>query len=99
MTAARDLQQRGLRTVVIEANDRLGGRTYTVEDEGCPVELGGTLIHWTQPFIWAEKERYGLECDDLGSQRGLSTDWQLHLSPRRASIPTGRLQLGTQCTG
>ena len=27
ITAARDLQQRGLRTVVIEANDRLGGRT------------------------------------------------------------------------
>ena len=55
ITAARDLQQRGLRTVVIEANDRLGGRTYTVEDEGCTVELGGTWIHWTQPFIWAKK--------------------------------------------
>jgi len=64
ITAARDLQQRGLRTVVIEANDRLGGRTYTVEDEGCTVELGGTWIHWTQPFIWAEKERYGLEIEE-----------------------------------
>ena len=64
ITAARDLQQRGLRTVVIEANDRLGGRTYTIEDEGCTVELGGTWIHWTQPFIWAEKERYGLEIEE-----------------------------------
>ena len=64
ITAARDLQQRGLRTVVIEANDRLGGRTYTIEDEGCKVELGGTWIHWTQPFIWAEKERYGLEIEE-----------------------------------
>ena len=49
---------------VIEANDRLGGRTYTIEDEGCKVELGGTWIHWTQPFIWAEKERYGLEIEE-----------------------------------
>jgi len=64
ITAARDLQQRGLRTVVIEANDRLGGRTYTIEDEGCKLELGGTWIHWTQPFIWAEKERYGLEIEE-----------------------------------
>ena len=64
ITAARDLQQRGLRTVVIEANDRLGGRTYTIEDEGCTIELGGTWIHWTQPFIWAEKERYGLEIEE-----------------------------------
>ena len=32
LTAARDLQQRGLRTVVLEASDRLGGRTYTIED-------------------------------------------------------------------
>ena len=64
VTAARDLQQRGLRTVVVEANDRLGGRTYTVEDEGCKVELGGTWIHWTQPFIWAEKERYGLDIEE-----------------------------------
>ena len=64
ITAARDLQQRGLRTVVLEANDRLGGRTYTIEDDGCPVELGGTWIHWTQPFIWAEKERYGLEIEE-----------------------------------
>ena len=64
ITAARDLQQRGLRTVLIEANERLGGRTYTIQDEGCTVELGGTWIHWTQPFIWAEKERYGLDIEE-----------------------------------
>ena len=63
ITAARDLKQRGVNAVVIESSDRLGGRTYTVEDEGRTVELGGTWIHWTQPFIWAEKERYGLEIE------------------------------------
>ena len=60
ITAARDLKQRGFSTIVLEASDRLGGRTYTIEDEGCTVELGGTWIYWNQPFIWAEKERYGL---------------------------------------
>ena len=64
LTAARDLQQRGLRTVVLEASDRLGGRTYTIEDEGCTVELGGTWIYWNQPFIWTEKERYGLAIEE-----------------------------------
>ena len=45
ITAARDLKQRGFSTVVLEANDRLGGRTYTIEDEGRTVELGGTWIY------------------------------------------------------
>ena len=64
ITAARDLKQRGFSTVVLEASDRLGGRTYTIEDEGCTVELGGTWIYWNQPFIWAEKERYGLAIEE-----------------------------------
>ena len=64
LTAARDLQQRGMRTVVLEASDRLGGRTYSIEEEGCTVELGGTWIYWNQPFIWAEKERYGLAIEE-----------------------------------
>jgi monoamine oxidase len=29
--------------------------------EGWPVELGGTWVHWTQPFVWSEIQRYGLE--------------------------------------
>ena len=45
ITAARDLRQRGVSTAVIEASDRLGGRTYTIEDEGRTVELGGTWIY------------------------------------------------------
>ena len=64
VTAARDLQKRGLSTIVLEARDRLGGRTYYEERNGFHVELGGTWIHWTQPFVWAEKERYGLEVQE-----------------------------------
>jgi monoamine oxidase len=60
-TAARELQQAGVRTVVLEARDRLGGRTWTSQFEGKQVEMGGTWVHWHQPHVWAEIRRYGLE--------------------------------------
>ena len=64
ITAARDLKHRGLNVLLLEARDRLGGRTWFKEVNGFHVELGGTWIHWTQPFVWAEKERYGLEVQE-----------------------------------
>jgi pseudooxynicotine dehydrogenase len=60
VTAARECAKSGLRTVVLEARDRLGGRTYTTQWNGHLTELGGTWVHWTQPYVWAEIERYGL---------------------------------------
>ncbi len=64
ITAARDLQKRGYDVLVLEARDRLGGRTWSEHRNGFHVELGGTWVHWTQPFVWAEKERYGLEVQE-----------------------------------
>lgn len=61
ITAARDLRKDGYKVLVLEARNRLGGRTFSSQFEGHNIELGGTWIHFTQPFIWAEKERYGLE--------------------------------------
>jgi pseudooxynicotine dehydrogenase len=60
-TAARELQQAGHRTVVLEGRDRLGGRTWTSSFAGRQVEMGGTWVHWHQPHVWAEIRRYGLE--------------------------------------
>jgi pseudooxynicotine dehydrogenase len=60
VTAARECAKAGLSTVLLEARDRLGGRTHTVAWHGAPTELGGTWVHWTQPYVWAELERYGL---------------------------------------
>ena len=65
ITASRDLMQQGLDTVVFEARNRLGGRTFTADFGGHKVELGGTWIHWFQPHVWAEVNKYGLELSEM----------------------------------
>lgn len=64
ITAARDSVENGFNTLVLEARNRLGGRTFTSEFEGHQVELGGAWIHWVQPNVWAEKERYGIDVEE-----------------------------------
>lgn len=61
LTAARELGNAGRRCLVLEARDRLGGRTWTSEFAGVDVELGGGWVHWIQPHVWAEITRYGIE--------------------------------------
>ena len=45
VTAARELTMRGRSAVLLEARDRLGGRTYTSDHDGHAMELGGTWVH------------------------------------------------------
>ena len=60
VTAARECVKAGLRTLILEARGRLGGRTFTAQFNGSLTELGGTWVHWSQPYVWAEIQRYGL---------------------------------------
>lgn len=60
VTAAREFASAGMRTALIEARDRLGGRTWTTQFEGRQVELGGAWVHWRQPHVWSELTRYGI---------------------------------------
>ena len=60
LTAARELGSRGLRVAIVEARDRIGGRTFVTEQGGQKYEIGGTWIHWGQPYVWSELHRYGL---------------------------------------
>lgn len=60
-TAARELATRGLRTLVLEGRDRIGGRSGSRRmSDGSYADVGGTFVHWTQPHTWAEITRYGL---------------------------------------
>ena len=61
VTAARETAGAGLRTVLLEARNRLGGRTFYAQFGDHKVELGGTWVHWTQPHVWSEINRYRLE--------------------------------------
>ncbi|MFE3058745.1 flavin monoamine oxidase family protein [Nocardia sp. NPDC059239] len=61
-TTARECATLGLRTLVLEARDRVGGRTWTSElSDGELIEIGGTYVHWLQPHTWSEISRYGLD--------------------------------------
>ena len=60
LTAARELARQGLTVRIVEARDRIGGRTWLDRRLGRDLEIGGTWVHWTQPYIWAEMKRYGL---------------------------------------
>ncbi|WP_299529234.1 NAD(P)/FAD-dependent oxidoreductase [uncultured Streptomyces sp.] len=60
ITAARELRARGRRVLVLEARDRVGGRTRTESFAGHRVEMGGTWVEAAQPHIGAELERYGI---------------------------------------
>ncbi|MBT2686603.1 FAD-dependent oxidoreductase [Bacillus sp. ISL-47] len=61
LTAARELRLLGNKVLVLEARDRIGGRTWVDRRLGTELEMGGTYVHWHQPHVWAEITRYGLE--------------------------------------
>lgn len=62
LSAARDLIREGLEVVVLEARDRVGGRTFTVtEADGVVVEHGGQWVGPTQDRALALIEEFGLQ--------------------------------------
>lgn len=61
LVAARDLSTRGHSVLLVEGRDRIGGRTFTDTALGGQLDLGGGYVHWTQPNVWTELERHGLE--------------------------------------
>lgn len=60
LTVARELSRGGLDVLILEARDRVGGRTWLDNRLGLNLEIGGTWVHWIQPHVWAELRRYGI---------------------------------------
>ena len=62
LIAARELSGSGLEVVVLEARDRIGGRTWTKAEAlpGITLDLGAQSVDSRQPLISAEVARYGL---------------------------------------
>lgn len=93
LAAARDLAKSGLSVLLLEARNRIGGRTFTAAYDGDKIELGGTWIHWSQPFVWSEVTRYGLTLEESTGAAAETASWQTagHLKRGDASAVWGRI--------
>ena len=61
LTAARSLAEAGLKVLVVEAQDRIGGRIWTRHVGEEAIELGAEFIHGRPPELWALIDEAGLE--------------------------------------
>ncbi|RMJ24586.1 Monoamine oxidase N [Aspergillus sp. HF37] len=61
LTASRDSSVAGLKVLLLEGRDRIGGRSWSSDIGGYPFEMGGTWIHWGQAHVWREIMRYQLQ--------------------------------------
>jgi monoamine oxidase len=76
LAAARDLDRAGLRTVILEARDRIGGRICTVHDalSPVPVELGAEFIHGQPPETFEIAKQARLAVYDVTGAPGGQED-------------------------
>ncbi|HEV7645475.1 MAG TPA: NAD(P)/FAD-dependent oxidoreductase [Pyrinomonadaceae bacterium] len=80
LAAARHLAQAGIKPLLIEARDRIGGRVHTIFENNVPVELGAEFIHGAPPEIFDIVREAGLET--------LPTSWsRWHFTPENGLGP------------
>jgi monoamine oxidase len=84
VTAAREAALRGRSVLLLEARDRLGGRTWTQRWNGGAIEYGGAWVHWHQPHTWSEITRAGLGVDVSGPAEAAA--WYVGDERRTGSI-------------
>lgn len=68
LCAARDLTQAGLKVILLEARDRLGGRILTREVSDHPIELGAEFIHGRPPEIFDVIAEAGLRVTPVAGE-------------------------------
>lgn len=110
LTAALRLKQRGCSVVVLEARDRIGGRTFTeVRGDGLYLDHGGTWIGPGQDAIYGLMTEFGIRSfkqftdgdammfvDDKKYRYGGSIPWTM--SPwASANLGMAFVELGRMC--
>jgi len=79
LAAARLLRQHGVDAVVLEARDRVGGRTYTVSDPAYKwVDIGGAYIGPTQRRVARLANELGLQFYKVDSSYSASYSTLYH---------------------
>uniref|UniRef100_A0AAR2INE7 Amine oxidase n=1 Tax=Pygocentrus nattereri TaxID=42514 RepID=A0AAR2INE7_PYGNA len=72
LSAAKLLLESGLNPVVLEARDRVGGRTYTVQNKQTKwVDLGGAYVGPTQNRIFRLAKQYGVKTYKVNEEESL----------------------------
>jgi pseudooxynicotine oxidase len=84
VTAARECALRGRDTLLLEARDRLGGRTWSGQWHGAPIEYGGAWVHWHQPHTFSELTRAGLRV--IVSDEAAQASWYVGDERRAGTI-------------
>jgi monoamine oxidase len=81
LTAARLLGEAGLRVLILEARDRIGGRVWTIESpQGVPVELGAEFIHGHPSNIFEPARAADLELSEFTGRQWVQLDGKLQPS-------------------
>ncbi|MCZ4150725.1 putrescine oxidase, partial [Escherichia coli] len=61
LTAAYELSKAGKSVAVLEARDRVGGRTWTEQMDGATIEIGGQWISPDQTGLYSLINELGIE--------------------------------------
>lgn len=77
LAAAHKLAHEGLRVIVLEARDRVGGRVFTKEDSTIPgpVELGAEFIHGKPKVLTAPLKNAGLSVSEVAAENPTMRAW------------------------
>jgi monoamine oxidase len=65
LAAAAELDQAGVRVLVLEAADHIGGRVHTVFADSVPIELGAEFVHGKPAVLTQMIEQNALQLEEL----------------------------------